>query len=78
MDAAWEVLAEPIQTVMRRFGLEGAYEQLKEATRGKVVTATDLHPLIQSLNIPQIEKDRLLKLTPADYTGIAQSLANLI
>ena len=78
LDAAWEVLAEPIQTVMRRFGLEGAYEQLKEATRGKVITAADLHPLIQSLNIPQIEKDRLLKLTPADYTGIAQSLANLI
>jgi len=78
LDAAWEVLAEPIQTVMRRFGLEGAYEQLKEATRGKVITSADLHPLIQSLNIPQIEKDRLLKLTPADYTGIAQSLANLI
>jgi adenylosuccinate lyase len=75
LDAAWEVLAEPIQTVMRRFGLEGAYEKLKEATRGKVITAQDLHPLIQGLDIPQLEKDRLLALTPAQYTGVAKSLA---
>jgi adenylosuccinate lyase len=75
LDAAWEVLAEPIQTVMRRFGLEGAYEKLKEATRGKVITAHDLHPLIKGLDIPQLEKERLLALTPAQYTGIAKSLA---
>ena len=78
LDNAWEVLAEPIQTVMRRFGLQGAYEQLKEATRGKVVGPSDLHPLIQSLNIPAAEKERLLKLTPAQYTGIAESLASSI
>ncbi len=75
LDAAWEVLAEPIQTVMRRFGVKGAYEQLKEATRGKVVTAEALHALIRSLAIPEAEKERLLALTPASYIGKACELA---
>ena len=78
LDNAWEVLAEPIQTVMRRFGLEGAYEQLKEATRGKVIGPADLHPLIRSLSIPQSEKDRLLTLTPAQYTGMAEARARAV
>ncbi|MFZ9375249.1 MAG: adenylosuccinate lyase, partial [Burkholderiaceae bacterium] len=69
LDAAWEVLAEPIQTVMRRHGVQGAYEQLKEVTRGKTVRAEDLHALIRSLPIPQADKDRLLALTPASYVG---------
>jgi adenylosuccinate lyase len=72
---AWEVLAEPIQTVMRRFHLEGAYEKLKEATRGKSVRAEDLHALVRSLDIPQAEKERLLALTPATYVGKASELA---
>ncbi|MGE3433854.1 MAG: adenylosuccinate lyase [Ramlibacter sp.] len=75
LDAAWEVLAEPIQTVMRRFGVQGAYEKLKEVTRGKTVRAEDLHGLIRSLEIPQTEKDRLLAMTPASYTGKAAELA---
>jgi adenylosuccinate lyase len=75
LDAAWEVLAEPIQTVMRRFGVQGAYEKLKEVTRGKTVRAEDLHGLIRSLEIPQSEKDRLLAMTPASYTGKAAELA---
>jgi adenylosuccinate lyase len=75
LDAAWEVLAEPIQTVMRRFGVQGAYEKLKEVTRGKTVAAADLHGLIQSLEIPQAEKDRLLAMTPASYIGKAAELA---
>jgi adenylosuccinate lyase len=75
LDAAWEVLAEPIQTVMRRFGVQGAYEKLKEVTRGKTVRAEDLHGLIRSLEIPQAEKDRLLAMTPASYTGKAAELA---
>jgi adenylosuccinate lyase len=58
------VLAEPIQTVMRRFGVQGAYEKLKEVTRGQTVTAEALHGLIRSLEIPQAEKDRLLAMTP--------------
>jgi adenylosuccinate lyase len=75
LDDAWEVLAEPIQTVMRRFGVQGAYEKLKEVTRGKTVTAEALHGLIQSLDIPQAEKDRLLAMTPGSYVGKAAELA---
>jgi adenylosuccinate lyase len=75
LDNAWEVLAEPIQTVMRRFHLQGAYEKLKEVTRGKRVRPEDLHALIRSLDIPEPEKQRLLALTPATYIGKAAELA---
>jgi adenylosuccinate lyase len=75
LDNAWEVLAEPIQTVMRRYGVQGAYEKLKEVTRGKSVRPEDLHGLIRSLEIPASEKDRLLAMTPASYVGKAAELA---
>ena len=75
LNASWEVLAEPIQTVMRRYGVQGAYEKLKEVTRGKTVTAEALHELIRSLDIPEPEKQRLLAMTPASYTGLATALA---
>ncbi len=75
LNNAWEVLAEPIQTVMRRYGVSGAYEQLKEVTRGQRVTREDLHGLILTLAIPEAEKQRLLALTPATYIGLAASLA---
>ncbi|HNK06631.1 MAG: adenylosuccinate lyase [Burkholderiaceae bacterium] len=78
LDAAWEVLAEPIQTVMRRYGVPGAYEKLKEVTRGKSVTAQALHGLIQGLDIPQADKDRLLAMTPASYVGKAAELARRV
>ena len=78
LDAAWEVLAEPIQTVMRRFGVQGAYEQLKEVTRGQRVTPEALHGLIRSLEIPQDEKERLLAMTPASYVGKAAELARRV
>ena len=78
LDAAWEVLAEPIQTVMRRYGVQGAYEQLKEVTRGKTVTAGALHGLITSLEIPQADKDRLLAMTPGSYVGKAAELARRV
>ncbi|MDR2853244.1 MAG: adenylosuccinate lyase [Burkholderiaceae bacterium] len=78
LDAAWEVLAEPIQTVMRRYGIQGAYEQLKEVTRGKTVTAQALHGLIRALPLPEAEKARLLALTPASYVGMAAALARRI
>ena len=78
LDQAWEVLAEPIQTVMRRYGVQGAYEALKEATRGKTVAAQDLHALIRSLAIPDAEKDRLLAMTPASYVGKAVALARQV
>ena len=78
LDASWEVLAEPIQTVMRRYGVQGAYEKLKDVTRGKVVTAEALHALIRSLDIPETEKQRLLAMTPASYTGLAAELARSV
>jgi adenylosuccinate lyase len=78
LDGAWEVLAEPIQTVMRRFGVQNAYEQLKEATRGKTVLASDLQKLIAGLAIPEADKARLLAMTPASYIGQAAALAKAI
>ena len=78
LDAAWEVLAEPIQTVMRRYGVEQAYEQLKEATRGKSVTPEALHSLVRSLPIPATEIERLLAMTPASYIGKAAELARRV
>ncbi|QXL84050.1 adenylosuccinate lyase [Comamonas sp. NLF-1-9] len=75
LEHAWEVLAEPIQTVMRRYGVPGAYEKLKAVTRGKSVDAQALHALIAGLDIPRADKDRLLALTPASYIGKAAELA---
>lgn len=71
----WEVLAEPIQTVMRRYGVENPYEKLKELTRGHKVNAESLKQFIQSLDIPEPEKQRLLTLTPHNYIGNAISQA---
>ncbi len=78
LDNSWEVLAEPIQTVMRRYAVAGAYEKLKEVTRGKTVKAEDLHGLIRSLEIPEAEKERLLVMTPASYVGMAAELARRV
>ncbi|MFM9899717.1 MAG: adenylosuccinate lyase, partial [Polaromonas sp.] len=78
LNSAWEVLAEPIQTVMRRYAVAGAYEKLKEVTRGKTVQAEDLHALIRSLEIPEAEKERLLVMTPGSYVGMAAELARRV
>lgn len=75
LDQAWEVLAEPIQTVMRRYGLPNPYEQLKEITRGKEISAATLHAFIDTLDLPAAEKDRLKLLTPETYIGKAAELA---
>ena len=75
LDAAWEVLAEPVQTVMRRYQVPQAYERLKEITRGKGITRDALHAFIATLEIPPAERDRLLAMTPASYTGRAAALA---
>ncbi|SDY66479.1 adenylosuccinate lyase [Nitrosomonas sp. Nm33] len=73
---SWEVLAEPIQTVMRRYGIANPYEQLKALTRGKAgITQETLHQFIDSLDIPAVDKKRLLELTPQNYTGLASFLA---
>ncbi len=78
LDAAWEVLAEPIQTVMRRHGLPNPYEQLKALTRGKAITRETLAAFIDTLALPPAEKARLYALTPANYTGRAAELARRI
>lgn len=70
----WEVLGEPIQTVLRRYGNPEAYNQLKELTRGKRVTADDMQTFIKGLEIPEAAKDALLKLTPATYIGLAAQI----
>jgi adenylosuccinate lyase len=78
LDATWEVLAEPVQTVMRRYGIENPYEQLKELTRGKGISKEALRDFIVGLNIPQEAKDQLLAMTPANYLGLATELAKKI
>jgi len=78
LDSAWEVLAEAVQTVMRRHGLPNPYEQLKELTRGKAITAESMREFIAGLNLPESERQRLLALTPASYTGLAAALARRI
>jgi adenylosuccinate lyase len=75
LDACWEVLAEPVQTVMRRYGIENPYEQLKELTRGKGITQGDLQVFIRGLAIPDDAKARLLEMTPSSYLGKAIELA---
>ena len=75
LNESWEVLAEPIQTVMRRYGIENPYEQLKELTRGKGITKEALREFIQGLHIPPEAKERLLAMTPASYVGLAAQLA---
>lgn len=75
LDAAWEVLAEPIQTVMRRYSLPNPYERLKELTRGKAITREAIQAFIGTLEIPEQERARLLAMTPASYTGRASELA---
>ncbi len=79
LNNSWEVLAEPIQTVMRRYNIENAYDKLKKLTRGKGgINRDSLHALIRTLNIPEAEKQRLYILTPATYTGKASELAKRI
>lgn len=76
LDHNWEVLAEPIQTVMRRYGIEKPYEKLKELTRGKRITAEDMQKFIDGLALPENEKVRLKTMTPANYIGYAASMVD--
>ncbi len=78
LDANWEVLAEPIQTVMRRYGVANPYEQLKELTRGKKLSAANFHAFIDTLDLPEAEKHRLKALSPATYIGVAAALARRV
>ncbi len=75
LDDCWEVLAEPVQTVMRRYGIANPYEQLKAMTRGKGITREALQEFIRTLAIPAEARDHLLAMTPASYVGKAAELA---
>ncbi|GAL05060.1 adenylosuccinate lyase [Photobacterium aphoticum] len=76
LDRNWEVLAEPVQTVMRRYGIEKPYEKLKELTRGKRVDGEGMRAFIDGLELPEHEKTRLKEMTPANYIGDAVSLTD--
>ncbi len=78
LDNAWEVLAEPIQTVMRRYQVAGAYEQLKEFTRGKTMNAENIQAFIAELDLPEAAKAELQQLTPSNYIGVATELTDLL
>lgn len=76
LDHNWEVLAEPIQTIMRRYGIEKPYEKLKELTRGKRVDAAGMQAFIDGLDLPEEEKTRLKAMTPANYIGRATTMVD--
>ena len=78
IDNCWEVLAEPIQTVMRRYGLPQPYEQLKALTRGKGITEQALREFISGLDLPPDVRARMLAMTPRSYIGLAQALAKTV
>ncbi|MCE2917169.1 MAG: adenylosuccinate lyase [Rubrivivax sp.] len=78
LDSSWEVLAEAVQTAMRRHGLPEPYEKLKAATRGQAITRQGMQDFIAALALPEAEKARLLALTPARYTGAAEALARQV
>jgi adenylosuccinate lyase len=78
LDANWELLAEPIQTVMRRYGVENAYEQLKSLTRGQRVDAASLRQFVSGLALPESAKQALLELSPARYVGYAEEFARKV
>lgn len=77
LDHNWEVLAEPIQTVMRKVGMDHPYERLKELTRGRRVNAEIMRDFVAALPLPKADKERLMKLTPSTYIGLAEKLARL-
>ncbi len=78
LDANWEVLAEALQTVMRRYGVADPYEQIKAATRGKTITRSELLAIVTALSVPEPAKEALSALSPAQYIGLAPQLARLV
>jgi adenylosuccinate lyase len=78
LDNAWEILAEPIQTVMRKAGIEKPYEKLKELTRGQKIDQETIRNFVEGLDLESADKQRLLDMTPASYTGIASKIVDLL
>ena len=77
LNTHWEVLAEAVQTILRKSGSDNAYEQLKNITQGETVTQESILDFVKLLRIPEEDKKRLVKLTPAEYIGIAPALVSL-
>ena len=78
LDNAWEVLTEAIQTIMRKHHIQDGYEVMKKISRGKIIRKEDLHDIINNLDIPKAEKNKLIKLTPSTYLGLSKKLAKQI
>jgi len=78
LDQAWEVLAEPIQTVMRKAGIDKPYEKLKELTRGNVIDSSTIRAFVQGLELAPEDKQRLMEMTPASYIGLAAKIPDLL
>jgi len=78
LDNAWEVMAEPIQTVMRKAGIEKPYEKLKELTRGQKITSETIRAFIEGLELADDDKQRLLEMTPGSYVGMAPQIVDLL
>jgi len=76
LDNAWEVMAEPIQTVMRKAGIEKPYEKLKELTRGQQIDRETIREFVEGLELDAADKQRLLEMSPASYTGLAAKLVD--
>ncbi|MFN2257086.1 MAG: lyase family protein, partial [Desulfuromonadaceae bacterium] len=76
LNNAWEVLAEPIQTVMRKAGIENPYEKLKDLTRGQQISPEIIHEFVEKLDLPQADKHYLQNLTPTTYVGIAEAIVD--
>ena len=77
LNTHWEVLAEAVQTILRKSGSDNAYEQLKNITQGETVTQESILDFVKLLRIPEEDKNRLVKLTPEEYIGIAPALVSL-
>jgi adenylosuccinate lyase len=76
LDNSWEVMAEPIQTVMRKAGIEKPYEKLKELTRGQAITKETIQAFVETLELDPVDKQRLLEMSPASYIGMAPAIVD--
>ncbi|MCK4507915.1 MAG: adenylosuccinate lyase, partial [Desulfuromonadales bacterium] len=78
LDNAWEIMAEPIQTVMRKAGIEKPYEKLKELTRGQKIDQETIRAFVENLDLKEADKQRLLEMSPGSYTGMASKIVDLL
>lgn len=78
LDNAWEVLAEPIQTIMRKAGIEKPYEKLKELTRGQKIDQATIRAFVETLDLDADDKKRLIEMSPGSYTGMASKIVDLL